>query len=441
MYRFSNGTTDGERRRQYERIRDVLAGEDRIKARGAAYLPRHDGETINSFRARLARSSFPNYALPTLNAMTGKAFRVGPLVQWPDERLPFLYRGDECSWAWGAEFAFREVATTGRLLAVLHVLDGADTSRFAATRIGLYRAEAIKEVVCRKGVVTSITVEDGACEADELMQFRLDEEGFFEVAIVTLEGVDKRIAFPSMLGRRLPYVPAVFIGPMDLSHEADRPPLLDIVDANLAHYVLQSEYRSALYWTASPQPVATGFAAEEMPRALGPNTIIRSSNADAKFEFVTFSGDGLAEQRLALAASRADMAALGAGLLLPKGGSNIAARTVELRQAEDNSVCVSIINSVEAGLRRLQAMIVEWERRSDEVSITLNRDLVEATIDAPLLKALHEAYLAGSISFQTWIENLQRGEVLPASRTADDEQDLIELGVPGDRTNVDAAVE
>lgn len=426
MIRFPTTQTDAERRRQVAKMRDVIEGEDRIKAAGKAYLPAFEAEPLATYRARLMRSSFPNFVRPTLDAIVGKATRVAPIVSFPDDRQPFLYRGDECSWAWGAEYLIRETATTGRLLCVVVPSEDPGVSVSAATRVHVYTAENIRKVTQRRGVVLSIIVEDECCDNDELLEYRIGEDGFLEAAVISSEGDDKRIAFPSIGGRKLAYIPAVFFGPNDLSPEPSPPPLIDLANAVLAHYVLQSEYRTALYMTATPQPVATGFTADELPRTIGPNTIIRSANPEAKFQFVTFSGDGIAEQRLALAASRADMAAIGISILLPKGASNIAARTVELRQAEDNSVTMSVINSVEAGLNRLMAYMLDWESKTADASITLNRDMVENTIDATLLARLREAYQAGMISWTTWIDALHKGEIIPASRSADDERGLIE---------------
>ncbi len=427
MSRFPSSLTDRERSRQYTKIRDCVEGEDRIKAAGQNYLPRFEGETITAYKGRLARSSYPNFVGPTLNAVVGKATRVPPLAKFPDDRLPFVYRGDECAWPWGAEYYTREVATTGRILGVVVPSDDPEVSRFGPARICSYRAEEIKEVKHKNGVLLSITVEDECCAEDELLQYRLGDDRNFEAAIIGTEGDTKRVSFPSILARRLTYIPAVFIGPHDLAPEPPTPPLNDLCNAVIAHYTLQSEYREALRLTASPQPVAVGFDPSEVPRVIGPSTIIRSANPDAKFAFVTFSGDGIAEQRLALAASRADMAAIGMSILVPKGSSNLAARSIELRQHEDNSLTVSIINSVEAGLNRLMAYMLDWEGKSAaDASITLNRDMVENTMDANVLRGLREAYQAGMISWRTWIEALQRGEVIPASRTAEDERALIE---------------
>lgn len=427
MIRFPSNSRESERRRQYAKIRDALEGEDRIKAGGANYLPKFDGETRTAFNNRLARTAFPNFVAPMLNSMVGKAFRIAPLIKFVDDRQPFLFRGDECTFHWGAEYVFREVATTGRIFAVVVPSEDPDVSRSAPARIQLYEAECIKRVTHKKGVLLSVVVEDACCAEDELLEYRIGEDGLFEAAFVGTEGETRRVAFPSILGRRLRYIPAVFVGPNDLSPEPDRPPLIDLVNAILHHYILQSEWRTALHWTSSPQPVAVGFAAEEVPRVIGPSTIIRSANPDARFEFATFRGDGIAEQRLALAASRADMAAIGASLLLPKGASNVAARTVELRQNEDNSLVISIVNSVEAGLNRLIGYMLDWEGKSAaQASVTLNRDMVEATIDSNLLLRLREAYQAGMISWTTWCEALQRGEILPAARSAEDERGLIE---------------
>lgn len=421
---FASALTDREMKQSWQTCRDCVAGEARIKAAAETYLPRPEGMGLPAYRNWLKRTSYLNTMRSTIDAIIGRIYRKEEIVSFPDERLPFLCHGEEQSWAWGAQFITREVLTVGRVFAIV-LPEG--KSQFQPGRILLYLAEEVDDWREDRGRLVMVRVHDACCRENEAIEYRLDESGLFEAATVNTEGETIAVAVPSIGGRRLDYLPGTFIGASDLSPCPQQPPLLDLANRSIAFYVLAAEYRQALYYTASPQPVATGFAKDELPKTIGPNTIISSRNPAARFSFATFSGDGLAEMRAALTELKAEMAGLGASMLLPKSASNVAARTVELRQREDTSVAVSVVSTVEAGINRLMRFILDWEGSKADASIRINRDLIEAQIDPNLMRALREAFLAEMISWETWIECLKSGEIIPASRSADDERNLIAL--------------
>jgi hypothetical protein len=61
-------------------LRDVVAGPERIRDAGSAYLPQAPGEDPKNYRARLLRSVFANFTGRTLEGLVGQVFRVDPLL-------------------------------------------------------------------------------------------------------------------------------------------------------------------------------------------------------------------------------------------------------------------------------------------------------------------------------------------------------------------------
>lgn len=423
---FGPDVSDRELRDMWRTVRDCVAGEARIKAGGETYLPRSEGMSLTGYRNWLKRTTYLNVMRSTLDGIIGAIFRKPTIITFPDERLPFVSHGEEYGWDHLAQYVIREVLTTGRLFAIVVPVENAP-ARHQAARLHVYRAEEIDHYRLSKGRLACVRVIDASCGEGEKMEFRIGEDGLFEAARVNARGETVSIAIPSILGRRLAYIPGTFFGSTNLDPCPSQPPMIDLAKRSLAFYVLGAEYRQALFYTASPQPVATGFAKEELPKSIGPSTIISSRNPAARFTLATFSGDGLGEMRAALTELKIEMAALGASMLLPKNSSNVAARTVELRQREDASVAVSVVGTVEDGIERLMRAMLDWEGNgSADASIQINKDLIDATIDANLLRGLREAYQAGMISWDSWIEALQRGEIVPPTRSAQDERDLID---------------
>lgn len=66
------------------RARDVLAGEDAVKAAGDRYLPKLDSQSDDEFKAYRSRASFFNAVGRTLDGYSGLIFRRAPFVKIPE---------------------------------------------------------------------------------------------------------------------------------------------------------------------------------------------------------------------------------------------------------------------------------------------------------------------------------------------------------------------
>ena len=66
--------------------------------------------------------------------------------------------------------------------------------------------------------------------------------------------------------------------------------------------------------------------------------------------------------------------------------------------------------------------MAEWENQnSDDVSVKINRDFVDAKLNARDLQALVDAYLKGAVSLDTLVYNFKAGEILEDSTSVDEE--------------------
>src|SRR5689334_21999547 len=86
----------------WQRARDVLAGEDAVKAAGEKYLPRLDSQTDEEYVSYRKRAAFFNATARTLGEYLDLIFRRTPLTSLPD---PATLRAfvEDCD-QWGASF-------------------------------------------------------------------------------------------------------------------------------------------------------------------------------------------------------------------------------------------------------------------------------------------------------------------------------------------------
>jgi len=70
---------------EWLRARNVLAGEDAVKAAGERYLPRLDSQTDDELAAYRRRASFFNATARTADGYIGLIFRRPPFVKLPED--------------------------------------------------------------------------------------------------------------------------------------------------------------------------------------------------------------------------------------------------------------------------------------------------------------------------------------------------------------------
>src|SRR3954471_20108949 len=68
----------------WSRARDVLSGEDAVKAAGERYLPRLDSQTDEEFLAYRTRAAFFNATGRSAEGFVGLIFRRPPFVKVPE---------------------------------------------------------------------------------------------------------------------------------------------------------------------------------------------------------------------------------------------------------------------------------------------------------------------------------------------------------------------
>jgi hypothetical protein len=92
--------------------------------------------------------------------------------------------------------------------------------------------------------------------------------------------------------------------------------------------------------------------------------------------------------------------------------------------AQDSTTASVAINVSEAYEKAL-AYAARWLGSSDESVYRLCTDYTPNGINAQDLTALVAAWQGGSISYDTFYSNLQRGEIADPERTADEERAAI----------------
>lgn len=440
----------------WKKMRDCAVGQLAIHSAGQTYLPSLDGQTVKQYEAYKTRALFLAATSRTIDSLVGTVFRKPPEIEVPPAMEEWL---DDIS-ASGVSIdqlcrnGMEEMLTPGRLgLLVDYPLISDDELLTAAQvsaqgirpRIKMYSAENVinwntetrgnHEVLSL--VVLKETVEDPIDEFDttntkdqyrvlDLNEGRYRQRVFGENNQVILE------VEPTMGGQPLDFIPFIIANSYGEGENVDMPPLNDLADINVSHYQAYADYRHGLHYTGLPTAVVSGLSADDAKGGLS----IGSSDAwllerpEAKAYFLEFEGKGLETYKEELDSLETNMAIFGARLLRESKKTAEAAETASINRSGETSLLASWAAVVGEAIQHALELARDWAGLTGDVSVQLNKDYTPTAMTAQDLTALVNALQGGHISYETFWLNLQRGEVAPESRGAEEERDLIEMDGP-----------
>ena len=402
--------------RDWSRARDVLAGEDAVKAAGVRYLPRLDSQSDEEYAAYKARASFFGATARTVNEYLDLVFRKAPVLGLGSGNGLKMF-GEDCD-LWGLNFPGYARRVAGEVLAVGRagssvLWDGAarpvvsfwsaeDILNWKVERIG--GAVTLVEVVLRDGDrIRVLRLVDAAC-VQETWKGSGDDWALEESVSLKRDGA------------ALPFIPFVFHGPRNSRAETDRLPLADIIAANLDHYRLDADYKHGLHFVALPTAWVSGFD-KAAPLRIGSSTAWMSEVPGASAGYLEFSGRGLAHLERAIEKAEQRMAFLGARMLAP------AAADVQLCGL--GSIVASLNESLSQVLRIAQWWSEGGDLRAQTATIAIETDLSVRAVTGELISAVVGAWRDGAISRDTMLDWLKRWEILPEGRSVEEERALI----------------
>lgn len=436
-----------EWRPYWDMMRAAYQGSEVIKSAGVRYLPmpggfRYAPNPKAAYDEYVERAVYPEILAPTIRGMTGIMHSKPSTYELPDSLAYLLESASRDGLTLEAlhRRVTREVLQVGRYGLLVDMPTQGEPLAYVAG----YRAEAVLNWdTTEDGRLGMVLLDEAGDERDpETYEWtrvdawrllELDESGFYVVrrfrkegdVVVELEPLEPRMSG----GKRLDFIPFVFIDTNDLAPEPDEIPLLPLANTAVNIYRLEADYRRALYLTAMPTPVIIG---DFDPEADFPIMVIGAAmpwlvpqGGDAKF--LEFSGASIAAQRLAILDEMERATQLGARLLADQTGRQESGEARRLRYASESATLTSIAQNIGAGIERALRFAARWSGVDpDEVSVQPNTEFSDATLTSQDIDALVRGWMAGAFSRYTLFSNLQRGGVVAEGRTFEEEMEAIE---------------
>lgn len=441
-----------EARWKWKRCRDVIAGKDAMIQSGRSreryvgslydpvwttdlYLPRLQNQTDAEYTSYADRAAFFNASSRTLDAMTGLIFSKDPAVYLPTgiERFADDITLTGTNLREFAEQVVEQQVAVGRVGILVDYPEGipsglsvAEVERlnirpflrwYKAENIINWRTTNIGGVEVLTMVVLTEAIEKQTSEfvSDEATQYRvlsLSPEGY-RVRIFNEDGDPVSDIIPRRNGAPLSYIPMTILGANSCSPEVQKPPLLDLIDCNIAHYRNSADYEHGLHFTGLPTPYVSGVQlAEGQNLSLGSTQAWVFPDPQASAGFMEFKGEGLGAIREAMKDKEHRMAVLGARMLADDKKTAEAFGTIELKTAGERSALASIARAASDGITRCLNWMAEWVGSPPECTFALNTDFGAARMQPQMLTALVGGYQTGAIPLEVLFDNFQRGEIV-----------------------------
>lgn len=442
-------------------LRDVLSGEEKIKSKGATYLPQPSGQDLLDYEAYKNRAMFYDATYRTLEGYVGLIFRKKPSLTDNDHLLD-EYADDITTTGISlddfARLLATEVISTGKagILVEYPVTDAPMTidqveENNLRPYLTLYTAESIvdwRETKIRNKKVLSFLKlyeiaerpkTDDMFETELVEQYRvfyldeatgackyeLWEKGKSGWALVPV--VDP---FVYIDDEAIDFIPFVFVNPLATDALSKKPPLLDLAIVNIHHYQVMADRIHAVHWADNPTPVIVGPILDKNGEdvgtlKLGSATAINLAlGGDAKF--LEVQGHGLTPTKELLDDMSGYMAILGSKILSADKSAVEAAETAAIHRAGEHSVLAAMANSVSNSITQALDIFLEFAQKEGDVMYRLNTDFYPTPMSSQDLIALVGALQAKAISDVEFYEALVAGEIIRPDKTFEEHKEEVE---------------
>lgn len=426
---------------KWERVRDSVAGEDAIKARGSTYLPvppgidQPWGEKDPAYLNYLRRATYPEIMAPTIQGMVGLMGRKDTEITVPQalERLNQLATPDGLDLQGLLTRLRHEVLALGRyVLFVDAPEDGGDPM------IATYAAESLINWQSDGERLTRAVFAEHAKEIDPADPFveqmvpqwreaaidaQVNDEGEptgGERYIVRVwrkytdaDGNEQFYVYeqfePQGRGKMMDRVPAVIVGSRDLLPDPDQVPLLGVVNRCLDYYRQSADYKLGLFMSTQATPYGTGINPDEKPTMVGPSTFWAAQSESARFGYAEIEGNGLSAQQQSLTDTKSEIMDAAMRVLGDGRRGAEAAEALRLRFQSQTATLATIAQSTATGLGEALEILAQWDgANADQVSVEPNLDFIHETADPQVLTALMDSLERGITPDTLFYQYLRR---------------------------------
>ena len=400
------------------------------------YIHRLDGQSSNEYRKYVERTPYLNVTKRTGTALTGAILRKPYNTDFETEEV-VVY--GNLNFKEFLNESLVDVMINGRIGMLCDYSD-----EYQNPYIVTYPNNAITNWRMDHNTLTLVIVredyykpkDDDLYDTELVEKYRemyIDENGYYAVRLWEQERNNEFKVVdeiePTIRGQRMDYIPFVFCNTRDTSPTVTEPLLHNLAQLNVSHYRTSADIEHAAHYTALPQAWLAGDLQEETATLqIGTNTVWQLEK-DSKVGYLEFGGAGIKSLQEILQHKEEMMADIGSRLLQGKKGVE-SVEALRIRSGSESSALVTIACSLESAITQILHYYYNWMGADghDNYLFELSKDFTNVKMGPQELKALVDAFIAGTISEDTFLMNLYEGEIVDdideekAARSLEDEE-------------------
>ena len=429
-------------RKEWDSIRDAIAGERRVKERGTDYLPPLDVEYGTSYETYKERAVFVNMVARTVLGLVGTVFRRPIKVENVDKKNLLNVTLDGLDLNLFAKKLAYEVCSIGRIGVLVDMAAKGEKpylTEYIAENILSWRTtningrEVLTYVLLREIADETPLLDDGSFESSDTSNYTgglvaryrvlLLDKGVYKQRVYDVKSNEANPDFrnltykevtPTRNGTPFDFIPMIIIGPMSPTPGVQKSPVYDITSLNYAHYRTSAQLEHGRYYTALPVYYVPTMAGQEQgDYHVGPSVVWEVPTGE-KPGILEYYGTGLKSLADSLVEKEEHIAQLGGRIMGIRPAATAESDNIfKMKQANEMSILLNITESMSAGLTTVFRWYLEWARlKAEGVRVILNQDFKSLAIAARELRAVALLYQEGIIPLQIVYDTLQASEFI-----------------------------
>lgn len=471
-----------KRGRQWKIMRDVMEGDDAIKAAGEDYLPRpstahacYDKYERMQYEAFKGRSIFTDYTAQIHDCLHGMIENRPAEIDVPENMKGKKFLDNVDNQGNSADQFFSDslddvlVTGFGGILIDLPNVDP-NMSKARAEKnnikpyMAYYKAESIinwkfKPVNGVKKlslVVLKELVDKGENEfahvKSEQYRVLILENGVYYIQIYSTaknESGDEVLSAgskkPFMVnGHTIDFIPFIMLP----FNEPVKPLLYDIAKLNIHHYQVTADYQNGAHLTSRPTGYFTGHepevdkkSGEVIPVYVGTDVFWQLPEPEAKVGVCSFSGEGIEHLEHALNRDEAQIIMLASHIIAAEKKTAENKDAMNIRKAGEDAKLATYAKNMSYRFTQALQIVSEWMGNKEEiVKVQLNNDFSNLSFDANAVNSIANIFSQGKLPLRCLYYLLKSSGYLEPDMTYEDFVYLLDLESASlSPTEVDAA--
>lgn len=438
---------------QWKKCADVERGQRAVHAAGSEYLPKNGAESDTDYKARIKRSDFFNAFYRTVSGLSGMAFAKDPAIDLPGALDSYKADIDLAgtTLVGMAKDVVEDVLEYGRIgLLVDYPAMPENVSaitQMTAEQMGLrpalktYEAKSIVNWktmrIGNRTVLAMVVLKEchmiakDEFEDEKEERYRvldLDEAGHYRQRVFVEKAGKAELLetiYPVMNRAKLAFIPFRIIGVNGMGFDVEEPPLIDLVDANIAHYQVNSDIRVAMHFGVPTFCISGYTPVEGETITVGSRAAIILPDPMAKAYFAEPQGEMLPQMQAALKEIEQRMAILGARMIADETRQAETLGATQIKRAGENSVMASLVLAVSDAFEWALGIMAQWAGVSGDIVFQINREFNPLGLTAQDLQAVFAGVQQGIISEREAFDLLQRGDMIDGEKLFEEHQEEI----------------